>query len=98
MVFQIFAKENCDICIKAKKVLKNIGIEPQVRYVEGPEATVANIADFAWFDWTDKSPLVVVTEGDRLLRRWTADQIAGNSSWTKEVKNWLSALPASYQT
>ncbi|MEO0073734.1 MAG: glutaredoxin domain-containing protein [candidate division WOR-3 bacterium] len=97
MDFQIFAKENCDICVKAKQVLNHIGIEPKVRYVEGPQATAANLADLAWFDWVDKPPLVVVTEGDKVIKRWTGDQIASNKSWTEEVCNWLKTCQSSAQ-
>lgn len=60
----------------------------RVRYVEGPQATAENIADFAWYDWTDKMPLVVVTEHDRVLARWDGRHIEGR--WMPEVQAWIS--------
>jgi len=68
--FQVFAKEGCELCTKAQDVLKRVGVEAVVRYVDGPNATVDNLADFAWYDWTDKPPLVVVRRGDDVVARW----------------------------
>ena len=70
MQFQVFAKEGCELCAKAQDVLKRVGVEAVVRYVDGPNATVDNLADFAWYDWTDKPPLVVVRRGDDVVARW----------------------------
>jgi len=88
LTFQVFAKDNCALCQKAQAVLTRLGIEPVVRYVEGPDATAENVADFAWFDWVDKMPLVVVTEDDRTLQRWDGSKVEGR--WMPEVKDWLS--------
>lgn len=68
--FQVFAKEGCELCAKAQEILRRAGVEPVVRYVDGPNATVDNLADFAWYDWTDKPPLVIVKRGEEILARW----------------------------
>lgn len=92
MVFQIFAREGCVTCAKARQVLAYLGVEVRVRYVDGPAATPENLADLAWFDWTDTPPLVVVTEGDKVLQRWTGDEIANAThSWYQTVKQWLES-------
>lgn len=70
MQFQVFAKEGCELCAKAQDVLERAGVEPVIRYVDGPHATVDNLADFAWYDWTDKPPLVVVRRGGEVVARW----------------------------
>ncbi len=89
LTFQVFAKEDCSLCQKAQGVLTRLGIEPQVRYVEGPRATPENIADFAWFDWVDKMPLVVVTQDDRVLARWDGTNVSGR--WMPVVEEWLAS-------
>lgn len=90
MVFQIFAREGCEICAKAQQVLSRLGVQFQVRYVDGPNATVDNLADFAFYDWVDTPPLVVVTEGDKVLARWDGNEIADTSkSWHLTVERWL---------
>ncbi|MEO0069623.1 MAG: glutaredoxin domain-containing protein [candidate division WOR-3 bacterium] len=92
MTFQIFAREGCEICNKAKEVLSRLGVEVKVRYVDGPNATVENLADFAWFGWTDTPPLVVVTEEDRVIKRWDGAEISDtNRSWHLEVKRWVES-------
>ncbi len=91
MVFKIFAREGCDVCIKARDVLGRLGVPVEVCYVDGANATVENVADLAWFDWTDTPPLVVVTEGNKVLARWTGDDIAAARSWHKAVERWLEA-------
>ncbi|OYD14965.1 hypothetical protein CH330_06985 [candidate division WOR-3 bacterium JGI_Cruoil_03_51_56] len=92
LTFRVFAKENCPVCRKAQGVLARLGVNMVVRYVEGSKATSDNIADFAWFDWTDKAPLIVVTEGDRVLKRWDGTNVAGR--WMPEVKEWLAKISA----
>lgn len=90
MVFQIFAREGCPTCAKAQQVLARLGVQAVVRYVDGPNATPENLADFAWFDWTDTPPLVVVTEGERVLKRWDGSEIAdAQVSWHQTVARWL---------
>lgn len=69
-------------------MLAHAGVTPVVRYVDGPSATPENVADFAWFDWTDKPPLVVVTEGERVLARWDGRDIG--AAWLPQVRKWLS--------
>jgi hypothetical protein len=59
-----------------------------VRYVEGSRATTDNVADFAWYDWVDKLPLVVVTQGDRVLARWDGNKVGAR--WMPVVEEWLS--------
>ncbi len=88
LTFQVFAKEDCIICRKAQDILTRLDVDPQIRYVEGTKATPENVADFAWYDWSDKMPLVVVTEGDQVLRRWSGANIEGR--WLPEVKEWLA--------
>lgn len=88
MTFQVFAKEGCELCQKAQTVLQHAGVTPSVRYVDGPAATPENLADFAWFDWTDKPPLVVVTEGEQVLARWDGTDI--QAAWLPQVREWLS--------
>uniref|UniRef100_A0A7C4CB56 Glutaredoxin domain-containing protein n=1 Tax=candidate division WOR-3 bacterium TaxID=2052148 RepID=A0A7C4CB56_UNCW3 len=91
MEFQVFARENCEICTKAQGVLKRLGIEALVRYVDGPNANPENVADLAWLDWVDKPPLVVVTEGERVVKRWDGSEIADESrSWMQTVRGWLN--------
>ena len=88
MVFQVFAKEGCELCQKAQDVLSRIGVDAQVRYVDGPNATAENLADFAWYDWTDKPPLIVATEAGRTLKRWDGRDL--QTAWMPEVRRWLS--------
>ena len=76
MNFQVFARENCELCKKAQDVLSRAGVVPEVRYVEGVAATPENLADFAWFDWTDTPPLVVATDGDKIVGYY------GDASWS----------------
>jgi hypothetical protein len=95
--FQVFAKEKCDVCTKAQEVLRNLGVDYQVRYVEGADATPENLADMAWFDWADKAPLVAAIEDGRMLKRWDGSEIADTkqkTSWTLAVRDWLSAYRA----
>ncbi len=92
MEFQVFAKEGCELCRKARSVLEQVGVEPQVRYVDGPNATPDNLADFAWYDWTDKPPLVVATESGRTLGRWDGRDI--QEAWLPHLRQWLSGQPA----
>jgi hypothetical protein len=87
LTFQVFAKEGCELCQKAQSVLAHVGVAPQVRYVDGPSATPENMADFAWFDWTDKPPLVVATEGEQVLGRWDGRDI--QAAWLPQVREWL---------
>jgi len=86
--FQVFAKENCELCQKAQDVLSRAGVVPVVRYVEGDAATPENLADFAWYDWTDTPPLVVASEGEKVIGRWSAGDI--KAAWLPEVKRWLA--------
>lgn len=88
MTFQVFARENCDLCKKAQEVLGHVGVVPEVRYVEGAAATPENLADFAWYDWTDTPPLVVASDGDKVLGRWVGDDI--QAAWLPEVRRWLT--------
>lgn len=52
------------------------------------------MADFAWYDWTDKMPLVVVTEGGeqgvcrKVLQRWDGNNVGGR--WFPVVRDWLN--------
>jgi hypothetical protein len=85
--FQVFAKEGCELCLKAQAILGRVGVEPVVRYIDGPSATPENMADFAWFDWTDKPPLVVVTESGAALKRWDGGDV--QQAWLPEVRDWL---------
>lgn len=90
MVFQIFAREGCEICTKAQQVLSRLGVQFQVRYVDGPNATVEHLADFAAYDWVDTPPLVVVTDANKMLARWDGQEIADTSkSWHLTVERWL---------
>ncbi len=90
MVFQIFAREGCNICVKAQQVLSRLGVQFEVRYVDGPNASVENLVDFAFYDWVDTPPLVVVTDGDKVLARWDGNEIADASkSWHLNVERWL---------
>ncbi|MGQ9678399.1 MAG: hypothetical protein ACUVUD_03870 [bacterium] len=92
MVFRIFAREGCVTCAKAQQVLMRFGVEVQVQYVDGPTVTPENLADLAWFDWTDNPPLVVATEGDKVLQRWTGDDIANSSrSFYQTIEQWLGS-------
>ncbi|MFO7675456.1 MAG: glutaredoxin domain-containing protein [bacterium] len=94
MIFQLFAKENCPTCQKAQAVLRRLGVTPQVRYVDGPQATPDNVAEFAWHDWVDKMPLVIVTDdaaGD-VVQRWDGNSVAGR--WFPVVQEWLAGHPA----
>ncbi len=91
LTFQVFSKDHCQICLKAQAVLRRFGFEPAVRYVDGPEATPENLADFAWLDWTDTPPLVVAIEGDKVLARWTGEAIRG--SWVPVLRRWLANHP-----
>jgi hypothetical protein len=59
-----------------------------VRYVDGPEATPENVADFAWYDWVDKMPLVVALDGSKVVGRWNGDAI--RQRFTPEVRNLLA--------
>jgi hypothetical protein len=86
--FQVFARENCELCQKAQDVLSRAGVVPEVRYVEGNAATPENLADFAWFDWTDTPPLVVATDGDEIVGRWVAADI--KDAWLPQVRRWLA--------
>ncbi|MBM3322944.1 glutaredoxin [candidate division WOR-3 bacterium] len=92
MEFQVFAKEGCELCRKARSVLEHVGVEPQVRYVDGPNATPEDLADFAWYDWTDKPPLVVATESGRTLRRWDGRDI--QEAWLPHLRQWLAGRDA----
>ncbi len=92
MTFQVFAKEDCVLCHKAQAVLARLDIKPLVRYVEGSKATPEDIADFAWYDWSDKMPLVVVTEGEQVLHKWNGGNVEGR--WMPEVRKWLEEHPA----
>jgi len=83
----VFAKENCALCRKAQAVLSRLGVEPVVRYVDGPRASAENIADLAWYDWTDKMPLIVVTEADQVLKSWDGTKVEGR--FLPEVREWL---------
>lgn len=85
----MFAKENCELCQKAQEVLSRIGVETDVRYVEGAKATPENIADFAWHDWVDKMPLVVALDEDQVVAKWNGDAI--KLGFTPEVRRVLEA-------
>lgn len=89
MTFQVFAKENCRLCRKAREILARLPVETEVRYVDGPDATPENVADFAWHDWVDKMPLVVAFDGDRVLERWDGSRI--ERRWLPEIRGWLAA-------
>lgn len=91
MNFQVFAKEDCELCKKAQDVLSRAGVVPEVRYVEGTAATPENLADFAWYDWTDSPPLVVATDVETILGRLVAADI--KTAWLPEVKRWLAEHP-----
>jgi hypothetical protein len=86
--FQVFARENCPICTKAQQVLARVGVEPMVRYVDGPEATPDNVADLAWHDWVDSPPLVLASVGDKVVGRWDGDDI--RAAWLPKMQDWLS--------
>lgn len=90
MIFQVFAKTDCPTCRKAQDVLSRLGVNARVRYVDGPAATPDNVAAFAWHDWVDKMPLVIVTDdaGDDVLQRWDGNSIADR--WLPVVREWLS--------
>jgi len=88
LIFQVFAKEDCVVCQKAQEVLARAGVAPQVKYVEGASATPENLAEFAWFDWCDKPPLVVATDGDRVVGRWNADDV--QTAWLPAMRRWLA--------
>lgn len=88
MNFQVFAKEHCELCKKAQDVLSRAGVAPVVRYVEGTAATPENLADFAWYDWTDTPPLVVATDGNEIVGRWVAADI--KTAWLPKVRRWLA--------
>ncbi len=92
MEFQVFAKEGCELCRKARSVLEHVGVEPHVRYVDGPNATPEDLADFAWYDWTDKPPLVVATESGRTLGRWDGRDI--QDAWLPHLRAWLAEQSA----
>ena len=92
MTFQVFAKEGCELCEKAQSVLKHAGVEPEVRYVEGTAATPENMADFAWYDWTDKPPLVVALEEGRLVQRWDGRDVM--AAWLPHLRQWLASRAA----
>jgi hypothetical protein len=89
LTFQIFAKENCILCRKAQEVLSRVGVEMRVRYVEGPNATADNVADFAWHDWVDKMPLVVAMDGTEVVERWDGEGI--EKGFTPAVRRLLDA-------
>lgn len=92
MTFQIFAKADCSLCRKAQGVLARLKVEPVVRYVDGPDATSDNVADFAWFDWVDKMPLVIVVEDDQVVARWDGTSVGSREApWTPVVKEWLAS-------
>ncbi len=91
MEFQIFAREGCKLCTKAQQVLARLGLPYQVRYVDGPNATVENLADFAYYDWTDSPPLVVAIEGGRVLARWDGEAVGDETkSWHLTLERWLT--------
>lgn len=91
MVFQVFAKENCPACTKAQKILGDLKVEMQVRYVEGSQATVENVADFAWYDWANQAPLVVVLDGERVVQRWDGEEITRKGdAWTPKIAEWVA--------
>lgn len=88
MTFQVFAKEGCELCQKARSVLQHVGVQPEVRYVDGPGATPENLADFAWYDWTDKPPLVVAVESGKTIKRWDGRDI--QAAWLPQLRQWLT--------
>lgn len=91
MEFHIFAREGCKLCAKAQQVLSRLGVPCQVRYVDGPNARLENLADFAYYDWTDTPPLVVAVDGNRVLARWDGNAIGDETrSWHQTVARWLS--------
>ena len=61
MRVHLFSKPGCVVCIKAAKLLKGHKIPFDHHHVEGPDATVDDVAAFSWYGWVDKLPLVVVT-------------------------------------
>ncbi len=90
MVFKIFAREGCKICTKAQEVLNRLGVNYELRYVDGEKATAENLADFAYHDWTDTPPLVVAIEGEQILAKWDGSIIGDeHKSWHKTVADWL---------
>jgi|UniRef100_A0A7V3PUE4 hypothetical protein len=94
--FHIFAREGCKICTKAQQVLSRLGVPYQVRYVDGPTATVENLADFAYYDWTDSPPLVVAIDGGQVLARWDGETIGDeHQSWHLTVERWLNTYRSS---
>ena len=88
MNFQIFARENCVVCTKAKEILARVGIEPNVRYVDGPNATPENVADLAWNDWVDSPPLVLASEGDKVVGRWDGEAV--KDAWLPKMQDWVA--------
>jgi hypothetical protein len=91
-MFQVFAKPDCELCQKAQDILSRAGVTPVVRYLEGAEATPENLADFAWFDWCDRPPLVVATEGSHVVGRWDAGDV--EKAWLPRIRRWLTEHPA----
>ncbi len=98
MEFQIFAREGCEVCEKARQVLSRFGVPIRVRFIDGLSATVDDLADFAFFGWTDTPPLVVVTQGGRVLKRWDGNDIADpNRSWHLKVQQFLASAPTVFR-
>ncbi len=74
--------------MKAETVLGYVGAEPVVRYIDGAAATPENLADLAWFDWTNATPLVLALDGDKVIGRWTSVEIRG--AWIPALCGWLA--------
>lgn len=91
MEFHIFAREGCTLCAKAQQVLARLNVPYQVRYLDGVNATDENLADFAYYDWTDNLPLVVALKGKQVLARWDGAAVGDKTrSWQLTVERWLS--------
>ncbi len=90
MVFKIFAREGCTLCTKAQEILKRLGVNYELLYVDGDKATAENLAAFAYYDWTDTIPLIVVTHDNKVLAKWDGNVIGDkHGSWYKTLEKWL---------
>jgi len=98
MKFAVFGTQSCKICEKAKQVLTRLGCEFTFTSVNRDdydlnddaqrETLMQAIQDFAWYDWTDTLPLVVMlNRDDAVLARWTGKDVASREkSWLVQVR------------